>query len=71
MPPSCTPLATRVEDVPDATISAPSDALVRVTRSCICGSDLWPYKSHAEKAGPMRGVVEAVGAEVVTVKLIA
>jgi len=62
----------RVEDVPDATIAAPTDALVRITRSCICGSDLWPYKSHAGEAMRMGhefiGVVEDVGAEVVTVK---
>jgi threonine dehydrogenase-like Zn-dependent dehydrogenase len=33
----------RVETVPDARIVEATDALVRVTRSCICGSDLWPY----------------------------
>ena len=64
----------RVEDVPDATIAAPTDALVRVTRSCICGSDLWPYKSKGADDGGRRmghefiGVVEDVGAEVSTVK---
>lgn len=35
----------RVENVPDATIVEPTDAIVRVTRACICGSDLWPYRS--------------------------
>ena len=35
----------RVEDVPDARLVDSSDALVRVTRAAICGSDLWPYKS--------------------------
>src|SRR5438045_3308365 len=35
----------RVETVPDARLVEPTDALVRVTRSAICGSDLWPYKS--------------------------
>jgi len=35
----------RVEEVPDARIVEPTDALVRVTRACICGSDLWPYNS--------------------------
>src|SRR3954470_1515355 len=35
----------RVETVPDARIVEPTDALVRVTRACICGSDLWPYNS--------------------------
>jgi len=34
----------RIENVADASIVNPTDALVRVTRACICGSDLWPYK---------------------------
>lgn len=60
----------RVEDVPDAAISEPTDALVRVTHGCICGSDLWPYKSLSADAGPRRmghefiGVVEETGSEV-------
>ena len=37
----------RVENVPDARIVEPTDALVRVTRACICGSDLWPYNLMA------------------------
>ena len=35
----------RVETVPDARLVDPTDAVVRVTRAAICGSDLWPYKS--------------------------
>ena len=35
----------RVENVPDATLVDATDAIVRVTRACICGSDLWPYRS--------------------------
>ena len=35
----------RVENVPDAAMKEPSDALVRVLASCVCGSDLWPYAS--------------------------
>ncbi len=31
----------RVDNVPDSQIQAPTDALVRVTHACICGSDLW------------------------------
>jgi threonine dehydrogenase-like Zn-dependent dehydrogenase len=64
----------RVEDVRDAHLGEPTDALVRVTRAAICGSDLWPYKSMepADVGRPMGhefiGVVEAVGAEVRTVK---
>jgi threonine dehydrogenase-like Zn-dependent dehydrogenase len=64
----------RVETVPDSTLTYPTDALVRVTASCICGSDLHPYHSMPAGSGPARmgheliGVVEAVGAEVATVK---
>ena len=64
----------RVEDVPDATLIEPTDALVTVTRSAICGSDLWPYKSMEPSETGRRmghefiGVVEAVGADVRTVK---
>jgi threonine dehydrogenase-like Zn-dependent dehydrogenase len=64
----------RVENVPDATIINPTDALVRITRACICGSDLWPYHDlkPAEKGRAMGheaiGVVEDVGAEVRKVK---
>ena len=60
----------RVEDVPDPALQAPTDALLRVLRACICGSDLHPY--HSMPAGstgrPMGheflGVVEEVGSEV-------
>jgi threonine dehydrogenase-like Zn-dependent dehydrogenase len=64
----------RVETVPDATIVEPTDALVRVTRACICGSDLWPYNSMpASETGNRMGhefigVVESIGAAVRTVK---
>lgn len=64
----------RVENVPDAKIEQPTDALVRVTRACICGSDLWPYHElePIEKGRQMGheaiGVVEDVGAGVRTVK---
>ena len=37
----------RIENVPDATIVEPTDALIRITRACICGSDLWPYNELA------------------------
>jgi len=64
----------RVETVPDARIVEPTDALVTVTRACICGSDLWPYKNMEHGDAGVRmghefiGVVEAVGAAVRTVK---
>jgi threonine dehydrogenase-like Zn-dependent dehydrogenase len=62
----------RVEDVPDARLIESTDALVRVTRGCICGSDLWPYKTLEHSVAGRRmgheaiGVVEAVGADVRT-----
>lgn len=63
----------RIEQIPDAAIEQPTDAVVRVVRSCICGSDLHPY--HDRAAGKSStighefvGVVEDVGAEVATVK---
>ncbi|MEV5745774.1 alcohol dehydrogenase catalytic domain-containing protein [Microbispora rosea] len=37
----------RVENVPDPVIEQSADAVVRVLRACVCGSDLWPYRSRA------------------------
>ena len=34
----------RVEDVADPTILKPTDAIIRLSATCICGSDLWPYR---------------------------
>src|SRR5436305_5860218 len=65
----------RIENVPDARLIAPTDALVAVTRACICGSDLWPYRTlgHSDIGRRMGheaiGVVEAVGADVRTMKV--
>ena len=62
----------RVENVPDARLVEPTDALVVVTRAAICGSDLWPYRTmeHTETGRRMGhefiGVVEAVGSDVRT-----
>src|SRR5215218_9150410 len=64
----------RVENVPDARLIEPTDALLTITRSCICGSDLWPYKKMQPSETGRRmghefiGVVDAVGAEVHTIK---
>ena len=62
----------RVIDVPDAAIQAPTDALVRVTRACICGSDLHPFHTMAPTAQgrpighEFIGVVEETGSAVAT-----
>ncbi len=60
----------RIENVPDAAIVEPTDAVVRVARACICGSDLWPYKD-LDASEPPRvmgheaiGVVDDVGSAV-------
>jgi threonine dehydrogenase-like Zn-dependent dehydrogenase len=64
----------RVQTVPDAALVEPTDALVRVTRACICGSDLWPYNSMPPSEIGNRmghefiGLVEAIGTDVRTVK---
>ena len=64
----------RVEGVPDPQIGEPTDALVRITHACICGSDLWAYRGiNAWQPGwrighEFIGVVEEVGSEVRTVK---
>jgi threonine dehydrogenase-like Zn-dependent dehydrogenase len=64
----------RVEDVADAHLIESTDALVRVTRAAICGSDLWPYKSMPHDQAGRRmghefiGTVEAVGSDVQRIK---
>jgi threonine dehydrogenase-like Zn-dependent dehydrogenase len=60
----------RVENVPDPVLREPTDALVRVLRSCICGSDLWPYGSRPATSDGERigheflGIVEDTGTDV-------
>lgn len=63
-----------VEEVPDPQIMLPTDAIVRVSASCVCGSDLWPYRGINEVKEPRRighefvGVVEEVGSHVSRVR---
>src|ERR671920_2058231 len=65
----------RIEDVPDPSIVDPTDAILRVTRACICGSDLHPYHQLERTETGVRmgheaiGVVEAVGDDVRTMKV--
>ena len=66
----------RVEDVPDAALREPTDAVVRVTHAGICGTDLWVYRGELELYGPAPsrighefiGIVEEVGREVRTLR---
>ncbi|GAA2044482.1 zinc-dependent alcohol dehydrogenase family protein [Agromyces tropicus] len=64
----------RVEEREDPTIVDPTDAIVRLTATCICGSDLWPYRGiEPVDRTPMGheyvGVVEEVGADVKNVRV--
>jgi threonine dehydrogenase-like Zn-dependent dehydrogenase len=64
----------RVENVFDPKILEPTDAILRIVRACICGSDLWPYNDMAKSDTGQSmgheaiGIVDAVGSEVRTVK---
>src|SRR3954467_1647010 len=56
-------------DRPDPTIENPTDAVVRVVRGCVCGSDLWYYRGiNQHKVGSIGheyiGVIEAIGHDV-------
>ena len=68
------PRDIRTTEVDAPTIQKPTDAVVRVTASCICGSDLWPYRGvqPTEQPHPIGhefvGIVEEVGDEVATLR---
>jgi threonine dehydrogenase-like Zn-dependent dehydrogenase len=63
----------RVEDREDPKIQAPTDAILRLPVTCICGSDLWPYRGAdaVDRPSPLgheyAGIVEEVGDEVTTI----
>jgi threonine dehydrogenase-like Zn-dependent dehydrogenase len=60
----------RVEERPKPELVEPTDAIIRVTAACICGSDLWPYRGAEPLNGPTQmgheyvGVVEQTGDQV-------
>jgi len=68
------PRDIRCEDVSEPKILHPTDAIIKLSASCVCGSDLWPYRGLNEVSQPMHmgheycGVVVEVGAAVKTVK---
>lgn len=68
------PRDIRFETVPDPTIKAPTDAIVRVVACCVCGSDLWPYRGVVPTDEPRRighefvGIVEEIGSSVHKIK---
>jgi threonine dehydrogenase-like Zn-dependent dehydrogenase len=64
----------RVEERDDPRIVAPTDAILRLSATCVCGSDLWPYRGIEKITGPTPmgheyvGIVEEVGSDVRTVR---
>ena len=61
----------RVEERDDPRIIEPTDAVIRITTTCICGSDLWPYRGvvpvhHQVMGHEYLGVVEQIGSAVTT-----
>ncbi|MDF2510051.1 MAG: dehydrogenase [Microbacterium sp.] len=64
----------RVEEREKPTITRPTDAVIRLAATCICGSDLWPYRGddsvdHTPMGHEYVGVVEEIGDEVRTLKV--
>lgn len=65
----------RFEERPDPEIKDPTDAVIKTVATCVCGSDLWPYRGIAKTEKPRAigheyvGIVEAIGDEVKTVKV--
>ena len=68
------PRDIRFEDVPEPKIEKPTDAIIRLAVSCVCGSDLWPYRGiqSVDAPTPMGheycGYIEEVGSAVTSVK---
>src|SRR5256712_8243031 len=68
------PRDVRFEERDAQTISEPTDAVIRMSATCICGSDLWPYRGINPIAGPTPmgheycGIVEDVGRAVASIK---
>lgn len=64
----------RYERVDDPKILKPTDAIIKLSATCICGSDLWPYRGFNDTSKPLHmgheycGTVVEVGSEVRTVR---
>src|SRR5687767_3088983 len=64
----------RLEVRDDPTIVEPTDAIIRLSATCVCGSDLWPYRGIESVQGPAPmgheyvGIVEEVGSAVATIR---
>ena len=68
------PRDVRIDERPDPGIVEPTDAVIRLSASCICGSDLWPYRGADDVTEPFHmgheyvGIVEEIGNAVRTIK---
>src|SRR5437660_10486770 len=68
------PHDVRIDDRPDPRIVEPTDAIIRLSATCVCGSDLWPYRGIATVDGPTPmgheyvGIVEEIGSAVNNIK---
>lgn len=68
------PRDVRFEERPDPTIIDPTDAIIRISAACVCGSDLWPYRGIESITQPRPmgheycGIVEEVGSAVEHIK---
>ncbi len=68
------PRDVRFEERPDPTIIEPTDAILRISAACVCGSDLWPYRGIDAPGQPTAmgheycGIVEEVGSAVKNIK---
>jgi len=68
------PRDVRFEERDDPTIIKPADAVIRISATCVCGSDLWPYRGADQVTGPTPmgheycGTVQEVGSEVRSIK---
>jgi threonine dehydrogenase-like Zn-dependent dehydrogenase len=68
------PRDIRLDTRPDPTIVEPTDAIIRLAATCVCGSDLWPYRGIETVAGPAPmgheyvGIVEEVGSAVTSIR---
>ena len=68
------PRDVRFEERAEPTIIEPTDAIIRISATCVCGSDLWPYRGISPVAQPTPmgheycGIVEEVGRAVTSIK---
>lgn len=64
----------RIEDMPEPTVQKPTDAVIKLAATCVCGSDLWPYRGLNQFNAPMHmghdycGTVIEVGSAVTSIK---